>query len=257
MTPAARTRRRHPARVYWFRRTVVLALALGLVFGIAQLLGRGSLGETDRASTVGGAPEAAASPASPASTGDAGSASPTAAEPTQAGVEQAKSTKKKKKTKPAPLPEPTGPCDPAEIVATPQIVGDAWAAHDVTIRVELTTQETPACNWTASPSSLVVKLTSGKDRIWSSQDCPAAVPTAAVVVRKKAPATVDVTWRGQRSDDICSRTTSWAEPGWYHVEASAYGAEAEPTDLQFQLTKAVAPTRTADPKPRKKRAAQD
>ncbi len=247
MASPARSRRPHPAPVYWFRRLMVLGVALGLVFGVAQLLGRGSDNGSDQVSTVGSVPAGSSTPATTASAPSAtADAEPPADETRTAG----KRTGKKKRA-PKPLPEPTGPCSAEEIVATPQIVGEAYAVHSVLIRVELTTRETKACNWTASASSMVVKLTSGDDRIWSSQDCPAAIPPTPVVVRKKVPATVDVTWRGQRSDETCSRTTSWAQPGWYHVEAVAFGSE-EPTDLQFELTKAANPTITAEPTQKQK-----
>ena len=87
------------------------------------------------------------------------------------------------------------------------------------------------------------------DRIWSSQDCPAAVPQTDVVVRKDVPAKVDMGWRGQRSDSECTRQPAWALPGFYHVPTAAYGAE--PTDVQFELRAPVAATKTAKPKPEK------
>lgn len=231
---------------------MVLGVALGLVFGIAQLLGGVSADQPDQASPVRAAPTVTPSPSQPLPTQDA--------VPAPAGTEKQSGTKNKKKKrkadrKPEPLAVPTGPCRPEEIVATPQVVGDAYAGSTVRFRVELTTLETPACTWTASATSMVVKLTSGEDRIWSSQDCPAAVPSEPVVVRAKVPANVEVSWRGQRSDSSCSRTTAWAQPGWYHVESAAFGAE--PTDLQFELKEPVPATITAEPKQKKKRGKRD
>jgi hypothetical protein len=78
------------------------------------------------------------------------------------------------------------------------------------------------------------------------------VPKQAVVVRKDHPATVRVAWNGQRSDDACTRSTSWAEPGTYHVVAAAFGSD--PTDEQFQLLIPPAPTVTKTPKPVQKGA---
>jgi hypothetical protein len=113
--------------------------------------------------------------------------------------------------------------------------------------MSLTTKVTPACNWVVSPEHLVVKVTSGKDRFWSTQDCGDAVPKQSVVVRSDAPTTVSLAWNGLRSDADCSRTTSWADPGYYHVVAAAFGAE--PTDVQFRLLKPVRETITASPSP--------
>jgi hypothetical protein len=218
----------------------VLSVALGLVFGIAHLLGgTGSEPAGDTARVVGAEAESSA-PAKPLSTADA---------------EPRKGTRKRDKPKPSktktPLAEPSGPCDASEIVATPKVKGTAYAGHRVTFRLKLTTLETPACTWRVSSTSLAVKLVSGTDRIWSSQDCPAAITGTDVVVRKDHPAKVDVHWHGQRSDSTCSRTTPWAQPGWYHVQAAAFGAE--PVDEQFELQPPVPVTITPKPKPEPKK----
>jgi hypothetical protein len=65
---------------------------------------------------------------------------------------------------------------------------------------------------------------------------------------------VTVAWHGQRSDAECTRTTPWAEPGFYHVTAAAFGAE--PAEQQFQLQSPPRPTITATPKPEKKKGAR-
>ncbi len=234
-----------PARIYWVRRLLVLGVGLALVFGLAQLLGVGRTQEPggvrvimDLPSQSSGAPAA-----SPTST-PARTPAPAATEPTTA----AKNGTSAKATQ-APLPTPSGPCAREDIVATPEVVGTAYAGRPVRFRIDLTTRTTPACTWTASSTSLAVKIVSGDDRIWSSQDCPAAVSGADVVVREEVPAAVRVTWRGQRSDDTCSRLPDWAQPGWYHVEAATFGGD--PTDVQFELRTPVARTITASPKPEK------
>ena len=244
---SARRPHRLPARVYWVRRTLVLAVALGLVFGIAQLLGgvgSGSSGETAR--VVGAEAGAESSAALPLATDDA---VPEVSGTKRAASDRVKKPKKAKKTK-TPLPEPTGPCRASDIVATPKVRGTAYAGHPVRFRIKLTTLETPACTWRVAPATLAVKLISGTDRIWSSQDCPRAVPEVDVIVRQEKAAKVDLTWRGQRSDSTCSRTTPWAQPGWYHVQSAAFGAE--PTDVQFELHTPVPQTITPKPKPEKK-----
>jgi hypothetical protein len=227
--------------VYWVRRGLVLALALGMVFGIAHLLGGGGSHPQDDAARVVGAEAGKGSPSSTPlstalSTGDA--------QPETTGHKDRKPQDDKTQ---APPPEPSGPCTPSDIVATPKVRGAAHAGSPVIFRIKLNTLESPACTWRVSSSSLAMKLVSGSDRIWSSQDCPAAIPTADVVVRKDYPAKIDVRWHGMRSDNTCSRTTTWAQPGWYHAQAAAFGAE--PTDVQFELQSAVRRTITPKPKP--------
>lgn len=206
---------------------------MALVFGVAQLLGRGAGSEqtpTAQHVSVGsssdGLTPSAGATASPLATG----------KPSQRPARKTKT----------PLAVPTGPCADSDVVAEPS-VGQAFAAHDVRITVSLTTVEAAACNFEVSPQSLAVKVTSGQDRVWSSQDCKAAVLPAAVVVRQDVPATVGVTWSGQRSDADCSRTTAWSQPGYYHVEAAVVGAD--PSEVQFYL--GTAPRRTITPSPKR------
>ena len=113
------------------------------------------------------------------------------------------------------------------------IVDQAFAYQETTIGLELTTLESPACTWDVSEESVVLRITSGSDAIWTTQDCREAVPEDSVVVRKDHPAEVEVGWSGLRSDEGCTRTTPWAEPGYYHATAAALGGD--PTDVQFQL----------------------
>jgi hypothetical protein len=146
----------------------------------------------------------------------------------------------------AALIAPTGDCAADEVSVLPSV---PQAAAGRPIVVHLTLKGTqPACTFEVSPDSLVVKITSGTDRIWSSQDCPRAVPKTSVVVRSGLPADVPITWSGRRSDDGCSNATSWAMPGFYHVYAAALGSA--PADLQFEVTfpKRGVVTKTAKPK---------
>ncbi len=146
----------------------------------------------------------------------------------------------------APLLAPTGDCAADEVSVVPS-VPKADAGNPIVVHLTLEGTQ-PACTFAVSPDSLVVKITSGADRIWSSQDCPRAIARTSVVVRSGLPADVPITWSGRRSDDECSNATSWAMPGFYHVYAAALGST--PADLQFEVTfpKRGVVTKTAKPK---------
>lgn len=246
----ALTRGPLPARVYWRRRAAVLGTALLLVVGIARLLGGSSDGSDGVEQAVQSAAETSTS-ATPS-----GAASSSAVAPTDdatAGTAKGKNgkgKKGKKKAKPSPtqpvLAEPDGICRGSDVTVTPEVVG-AVAGRPVTIRFLLRTISAEACTWQVSRNTLTVAITSGKDAIWSSRQCPGAIPAREVVVRKAATSTVEMSWSARRSDDDCSRLTAWAMPGWYHVTASALGGE--PADVQFELTTPVAGTitKTATP----------
>ena len=98
-----------------------------------------------------------------------------------------------------PLSVPTGTCDPANIDVVPA-VRKVDGGSTITLPLKLVSTD-GSCTWQASPEALVVKVVSGKDRIWTSQDCRTSVPTQDVVVRpagEKA-TVVDVAWTGRRS----------------------------------------------------------
>lgn len=241
MSSVRHPRGRLPVRVYWFRRGMVLALAFGLVFGLAQLLG--SLGSD-------GAP--AAEKAVNVSSDQADSTEPPIQGPVPVQTTAPRKTKGKAK-KPAPvLASPDGECQPSEVGVSP-LVKKAFAGGKVTLAMRLASTRA-ACTFTVSPESLVVRISSGKDAIWSSQQCPKAIAKREVIVRSSTPVTVPVVWSGQRSDDTgCSVSMAWARPGFYHVKAAALGSE--PTDVQFELQTPPRPviTRTVTPKPKLKK----
>jgi hypothetical protein len=271
MSSVTRPRGPLPARVYWFRRTLLAVVAMALVFGVAQLLGGSpdpgtptarpaSAGlASDRSSSGTGTITPSRTPSVDGSTaGGSGGSGPVAGTTgtdstgtTDQGAsgKHGKKGKKSKRPEKTPLPEPTGTCLDSDVNVEPTLEEDAYAGRDVVITLNLTTDDAVACTWKVSPRSVVLQVTSGDDLIWTTQDCPRAVPTEPVTVRKETTTKVELTWPGRRSDDECSRGTAWALPGYYHAEAAAMGAE--PDDQQFRLRKPVAPTITATPKPKK------
>lgn len=150
---------------------------------------------------------------------------------------------------PVVLAEPTGPCAVDEITVTP-VVANHYAGRRVQLAMELTGIR-PACTFAVSPRTIAVRLTSGQDRIWSSQHCPASITPQTVVVRSSTPTKIVVLWSGRRSDTECSRAAAWALPGYYQAVAAAIGSE--PTAARFQLLRPPRPvvTKTIRPKPKK------
>jgi hypothetical protein len=239
MAATVRPRGPLPPRVYWTRRLLVLGLPLLLVVVLARVLnGSGDGGDTDKA-TQAGARTTATVP-------DAGPLTGPTAPPK--GTTGKKGRKGKKAKPPEPvLAEPSGPCDPADIVVTP-VITEAAGGSDVPIPLNLRTLVTEACTWQVSAETLTVTITSGNDHIWSSRECPAAIPLQDVVVRQAVDTPVVITWDdARRSDETCSTYADWAKLGWYHVQAAALGGDE--ADVQFEL---VAPspavvTKTVEP----------
>ena len=227
----------------------VLAL---LVFGVVHLVGGSSPVTRPTAAPV-------ASPSSGLTPSATVPAAPVATPTASAGTHHSTRGRRHRdrgtpSPTPTPLAVPTGPCSDSDVLVTPA-VDRAYAGQDVTITLDLTAQTSPACTWEVSARTVVVELTSGTDRVWSSQDCPGVIGQHSVVVRKDNVTKVPLVWGGRRSDVGCPHNTLWAEPGWYHVEAAAYGAG--PTDEQFHLLRPPRPTITKTPKPHKEHGSPD
>ncbi|MDI6909469.1 hypothetical protein [Nocardioides sp.] len=222
----ALTRGPLPARVYWVRRLLVLGTATLLVVAIARLLGGGS----DAASDPGAQLVADGSPTATLTE------QPTTTESAR------KPGKRASRSQEPVLAQPDGPCANEDVAITPK-VENAVAGRDVRVVLQLRTLTSDACTWRVSRDSVTVNITSGKDRIWTSRDCPAAIAPRDVIVRKAVTTNVAMVWpQAKRSADGCTRFTGWAMPGWYHVTAAPLGGE--PSDLQFELTTPVAGTIT-------------
>ena len=136
------------------------------------------------------------------------------------------------------------------MVVAPE-VRDPVGGGDVVIALMFRTLVSPACTFEVSAQTITLNITSGNDPIWSTRQCPGAVPTTNVVARKDVATYLFVTWNGKRSDATCSRLTEWALPGWYHVRVAALGGE--PADEQFELARPqpATVTTTVTPEPPK------
>lgn len=255
-----------PARVYWFRRLMVLSILFVVVFGTARLVGGGDdeKAESAAATTVAaetGEKSDEKDAEKDSDRGDDAEANPEAdsegdpgasAEPTPSATPEAVAKKE-----PAPRPEPSGVCDNSDVTINP-VVAKNRRTTKVVIGLVLRTKETEACTWQVSPRSVTVKIDSGSrkspDDIWQSRHCPDVVPTKDVTLYKEHGTRVLMAWNGRRSDSECSDQTDWAKTGWYHIKAAAYAGE--PTDKQFELKRpaSVTVTKTVEPKQKKTRA---
>lgn len=247
-----------PARVYWFRRLMLLSVVFLLVFGTARLVGGGD----DKTSDSPDATTVAAEPAKKKADKDATEESEDKAEaeaekktpavpaPSAAPAAEVEKTEE-------PRPEPSGVCENSDVTINP-VVAKKRRSTKVVIGLVLRTKTAEACTWQVSSRSVTVKIDSGSrkspDDIWQSRQCPDAVPTEEVTLYKDFGTRVMMAWNGRRSDSNCSDQTDWAKTGWYYIKAAAYAGE--PTDKQFELKRpaTVTVTKTVEPKQKKSSA---
>ncbi|RLV50470.1 hypothetical protein D9V37_00280 [Nocardioides mangrovicus] len=175
--------------------------------------------------------------AAPGSTSSAGSASAT---PTPTALA-------------APTSVPTGACSDDEITVTPAVTS-VTGGGDVALAMNLTTTTSSACTWKVSANAMVVAISKGQTRLWSTQDCSSAVPTQDVIVRPsdEQPTQVQLTWGGRRSTTGCASGQAWVDPGRYTITAASLGGE--PERASFEVTAPARPTITKTAKPKQQKS---
>jgi hypothetical protein len=216
------TPRRLPARVYWVRRLMVLGIAALLVVGIAKMLGGSSDGSSgdDTAQNVAARSQHTQGPvASSPATGDSATSG--------------KHHGKQADDPVTPVVMPSGPCAASDVAITPS-VPEPVAGRDISLVLDISSLETPACTWTISGKTLALKITSGNDLIWTTTECARAIPQQDLVLRQAQPTRVKLTWDARRSEPGCPVRTAWALPGTYHLHVAALAGQ--PQDVTFLLT---------------------
>lgn len=231
--------------MYWVRRLLVLLVAAALVVGTARLLGAFGTSAAPRAAVVSktGAPRSP-HPSSPSPTRSYG---PTVG---AVGVPSSSTPPTSSGGSTGTTTSASGPCQTDQVAVQPA-VRHAAAGGEVWLPVSLL-GTAPACTFTVSPASLAVQVSdSSGNVIWSSQECPHALGRSrTVVVSNTAPVAIRVAWSGRRSDPSCSRSTAWAMPGTYQVQAAALGSTPSQENFRLGLPQRPVVTKTAHPKKR-------
>lgn len=206
---------------------MVLGTAVLLVVGIARVLGSGS--DAGSGADHAGLTAAGTTSGSTAAATSGSMRSPSVTKSAGHGDRHTKATQ-------PPVSMPSGPCSSQDIAVTPS-VPDPVAGQDIKLVFDISTITTPACNWRLSSKTLALKITSGADLIWTTTQCPAAIPTEDLVLRSDIPTRVKIFWNARRSEPGCPKLTDWARLGGYHLHVAALAGE--PQDIYFGL---VAPT---------------
>ena len=208
-----------PARIYWVRRALLVILLL-VVFSLVSWA-------VDRLTGGGDDAAGATSSGTPAG-GDGGGASGVGASDQQQGPRKDHHSKKHEqrphKAKHHRPAAPSGPCTPTDVAIAVE-VHDVNAGHANPVALKLTSVATPACTLAITADTLALRITSGSDVVWSSDECPNAVLAREVVVRAHKPVFYTFDWNGRRSTETCSQPGKAAEPGGYWAEAALIGAD--------------------------------
>lgn len=190
-----------PRGVYWRRRLVLIGAVL-LLLVVTYTCARDDGGAKRTAATTTGTPTptAAAKTTPPPSPTSSPKATPT---PTN-----------------SPTPKPTTPCtDKAlKVEASTSTIRYPKGVRPVLI-MSVTNTGKYACTRDLGQRARELRLTSGNDRVWSSDDCSPGGAADPVVLKPGARRDFTVTWSRKRSKPDCPGGQPTAAPGTYRVYA--------------------------------------
>ncbi len=253
-----------PRERYWVRRLAVLVavvVAIGVVIalvGNAMSAGSAVQGEPAPPTFVPPAVTASPTPAVPASASASPTGSPTpgstpavtpgatatpaatpTATPTSTPTPSAKKSttsktpskdagKNKKKTTTQPV---YAACDGSDL--RPTLTGDRTVEvkKKTTFALSLINGGKKTCKAIVQPSNATLTIVSGGDRIWSTKDCPAALPATKRTLLPEHALTWKWTGSGKRSGYDCSTGKVAPKKGYYWAIASFDGAD----DVRFRV----------------------
>jgi hypothetical protein len=202
-----------PASTYWTRRAVLLLAVFVLLYGLVALLTGGT--DSDTLDQQGGSapveqPSVSAEPtAGPDSTG-----SP---EPT-----------------PSAEPEPVD-CADADLQLSAEADQEVYAVG-ATPTFVLTVRNTSArpCRRDLGQGAAELIVTSGQDRIWSSDDCAPGGEPGPVVLAPDQSDVTRLTWPATRSLPECAGPQAPVEPGTYVVSGRIGELRVEGDSFRFE-----------------------
>jgi len=179
--------------VYWVRRALVLLVLLAVVSLVVWALW----------------PKPAAITAVPAPTTTQTAASAESPASTPAAT-------------PSPSPTPTGPvaCEPGATKLAISGYKRVKAGAKQVFSLSATNRGEAACILAVKPATTELTVTSGKDRIWSTADCDAWLPSKTVTLKPGAVHEFSITWPTKRSQKECKTSKDAVRPGTYVGTAS-------------------------------------
>ena len=231
-----------PARTYWVRRGVLLAvillLAVGVVLAVANLtkaavatappppLPAGNPAASPTPTASGASTPASAAPTPGPSTSRASSPAPSTpvSSPPAAASPSASAS-----AQPGPSATVVGTpdCRPAELQV--KLAGDRRLSvgENTTFTVSLVNAGRLTCLTSVTAANFELKVYSGKDRIWSSRDCAKTLAPFDKKLAAKGVVAWKMTWDGERSvaGTSCRRGTDKLRGGTYWATAQLKGAD--------------------------------
>lgn len=224
-------------RTYWQRRGIViigaLAVIVALIVVIANLAG-GS--DQQQAVPAGATTQAASTPAATPGTAartPAAASTPKSSEKATAAPPKASASAKASTAAPPPSKAPTPACTPSQLRATLRGDQSLKVEQKNTFTISVINGGPTTCIVSVTPSTFELKIYSGTDRIWSTDDCSTSVKPIEKAVGSEAEIEWTLTWNGRRSAEDCKNRSEIPQAGTYFATAQLKGAD--PVQLRMTL----------------------
>jgi hypothetical protein len=184
-----------PASTYWRRRLILLLVAAAAIF----LVAKGCAGGDGKDTLSARRPSPSPSPVATAEASASPSSTPASTAPAS----------------PAPLQT----CRDTVLQVTAESDADSYPSG-ASPKFTLTVRNigTVACRRALGPGAVELRVFSGEDRIWSSDDCNEAKEQGLITLPAGQARATTVQWSGKRTRPGCE-TGDTAQPGTYRVSA--------------------------------------
>jgi len=218
-----------PPQTYWVRRILVLASVILVVAVVAALIMNRS-----NSVAVSATPTPVASTAAPSAT-PAASTTPKPSPATAKKTAQAKAKPAQASVRPPAKPTrvPVLACPGDQLRATLTGKTRLKVGKSNKFEISLINGSGQTCRVAVTGSSFELKIYSGTDRIWSSDDCTKAVRKITENVKAERAVAWKMTWDGRRSRENCKRRPEIPRAGTYFATAQFTGAK--PVQLRMIL----------------------
>lgn len=221
------------AGVFWVRRAVTL-VALVLIVALVWWIVRMLFGSNDVSVPASPANPSSLAFSKPTTAASTPAASSSASHPASAASSPASSPASPASSASSAPAKPVD-CQPGAVTVRPQGSTSVRSGTPTTISVVFTNGPT-ACRLDFAATPLTLVITSGTDRIWSSEDCSQWAPRGTHDFKAGEAWTFKVEWPTLRSAANCTIRKDYLQPGTY-VATSQLGSAGQRAQLVMQLRK--------------------
>jgi hypothetical protein len=215
-----------PAQIYWARRALVFGAATVLAVAVMLIISGTSRGlATQPKPAAAGTPVPAAAATSSAFPSGLDTAMRTAS-PVDYSASPGPTASTAEKGSPVD-------CQAEEL--RPTLTGKQRLAPQErnTFHLSLINGSDHTCTARVTRKNFELTISSGSDRIWSTEDCRSAIEEISRKLGSEHAVAWSLTWDGKRSKSNCRSARGTLRPGTYVATATLDGAE--PVQLRMQL----------------------